>query len=208
MILPTIKLKHLVLTMLFLIMIVPVFNTSELYYEYSTLKAWKKESIPYFLAITFEFSVFLCIVGGVRAAGIFFALISLVIGLLFHIRFTDIRQVNNWYEHKFIFAVVVQIGISTANFFLAEFYVFLLRKENGFVTWKKILHKIKSATVVKAVIEKAVTELEKLKKILSREVADLEIRVAELKQEENSLQQNIATLIKRKAAHSKGFTVE
>jgi hypothetical protein len=198
-----IELKHVVLFALFLILVVPVFNTSSLYGDISTLKDHtEKEIARYFLGFTFEFCIFLCVYAGYRPAGVFFAFVSLFIGLLFHIQFKDVRHIDNWYEHKFISSVVIQIGISSLVYFLSELYVSIIRKQEALLKLAELSSRIAELDSIKSPLEQEVSELEQKLKLLTKEEGSQKFRIAELKENENIIEQAIVSLQKKKAGLS------
>ncbi len=199
----SIELKHVVLFALFLILVVPVFNTSSLYGDISTLKDHtEKEIARYFLGFTFEFCIFLCVYAGYRPAGIFFAFVSLFIGLLFHIPFEDVRHIDNWYEHKFISSVVIQIGISSLVYFLSELYVSIIRKAEALVKIVELIRRIAGLNTTKSLLEQEISEREQKIKLLIIEENTRNMTLSEISEKENSIKQGIAALQKKKAGMS------
>jgi hypothetical protein len=198
-----IELKHVVLFALFLILVVPVFNTSSLYGEISDLKDPIEKNIArYFLGFTFEFCIFLCVYAGYRPAGIFFAFVSLIIGLLFHIKFTDIRHIDNWHERKFISSVIIQVGISSLVYILSEIYVLIIRKKEALVKLSELIKQIAGLNTIKELLEQEVSEIEQNIKELSKTEETKKLNVAALEEKENNLEQSITALQKKKAGMS------
>jgi hypothetical protein len=201
-----IKIKHAVLTTLLLILVVPVFNTANLYGRYSELTGMEKDIARYFLGITLEISIFVCVKAGYRPAGIFFAFLSLLIGLLYHVRFDDVRYFNYWYTHQFIVAVLIQTGISSAVYFLSELYVSLIRKEQDFQLWSETKKKIEQDNLeLKNIIAQLRVGNSQLEIIEHKEkIATSNLTHAQ--QEYNKIKQEIASLKKAKANASRGVT--
>lgn len=194
-----IQIKHAVLATLFLILVVPVFNTSNLYGKYSDLQGLEKEIARYFLGITFEIAIFVCVKAGYRPAGIFFALVSLVIGLLFHVPFSDIRYFNDWYQHKFISSVTIQIGISSMVYFLSELYVLLLKKEQAYINYDFLIKETSR-------LEQEITDQKKKLDEVFEKTLHLTKSEIDTSLSKHKLEQEIIALQKRKAGMSRGVT--
>jgi hypothetical protein len=203
-----IQLKHLVLATLILILIVPVFNTSHLYGRYSDLEGIEKVTVTYFLGITFEIAIFICVLAGYRPAGIFFAIISFLIGLLYHIQFDDIRTINFYHTHSFISKVVIQIGINSLVYFLSELYVILIRKETKIKTIKDLTEELKQLEITISeklnFISTLQSEAEQLEKVklehqsesrrLKKESEKLQTEITELTEEREHLRKSIIAI--------------
>ena len=190
-----IKLKHVILFTLFLILIVPVFNTSGLYGSVSHLEGIEKTIARYFVGITFEFAIFICVYAGYRPAGIFFAFLSFIIGMLYHIEFTDIRNINFWYQRSFISSVVMQVGISSLVYFLSELYVLILDKDIKTIKLSELNKRL-------AELNTPVSEKEQDAIRLEQGNKELDKNRIELISQNLKLQQDIKALQKKKAGMS------
>lgn len=203
------KMKHAVLTALFAILIVPILNTANLYGTYSDLSGLEKDFARYLLGGAIEYAIFLCVKGGYRPAGIFFAFLSLIIGSIYHVHYNDIRDFNGYYTREFHAAIIIQIAISSAVYFLSEFYVFLLKKEAAIKTIKQLekevsdnVVELSSILIRKQDLEKSLIlveqQINKGKSIIEKESIEIE----KLYTTKSSIEHEISSLKKKKAGMS------
>jgi len=191
------KLKNLILVTLILVLVVPVLNTAHLYGHYSDLSGLQKNIATYFIGITFEIAVFLCVKAGYRPAGIFFAIVSLLIGLLYHVPFSDIRSFDQYYTHSFISKVVIQVSISTLGYFLSELYVLILKREQNELQANRT-----EGDIILLNIEKGILADEL--KLLSNDLQEARTLISK----RDKLEQEIISLQKQKAGMSRTLTKE
>lgn len=115
--------KHAILGALILCLIVQAFNTGSLYSHTSNLEDVLRIIAGVFVGIGFEAAIFICVLAGSKWAGRVFAVFSLVVGLLFHNDFDDLRDINFWYTKHFISTSIMQVICNLLSLFLSELYV-------------------------------------------------------------------------------------
>jgi|GEM_PF-5242688 hypothetical protein len=196
------KMKHAVLIALGAILIVPILNTANLYGTYSNLEGLEKDFARYLLGAAIEYAIFLCVKGGYRPAGIFFAFLSLIIGSIYHVHYDDIRNFNGYYTREFHAAIIIQIAISSAVYFLSEFYVFILKKEAAIKTIKQLekevsdnLLELSSIAIRKQDLENSLTDK-------TKDYHRAENNLMNSYKERERIEQEIAQLKKVKAGMS------
>ena len=213
-----ITVNHFILAALFLALIVQVFNTSSLFMSYSNLLDPYKQIAGYFVGLSFEFSIFICIYAGSRSAGAFFAIITFFCGILYHNHWKevviDFDTSTFYFSTAFLSSTLIQFMNSVLSWFLSELYI----------EKQKLTILLYELTDVNQQIINATTDLELLKieiEILNKEKADIQKSISkdkvqhsemlndlsQWKQTREDLRQEIFHLQKKKAGASKGVNV-
>lgn len=117
------NIKDAILGALILCLIVQAFNTGSLYSHTSNLEDVLRIIAGVFVGIGFEAAIFICVLAGSKWAGRVFAFFSLVVGLLFHNDFNDLRNIDFWYTKHFISTSIMQVICNLLSLFLSELYV-------------------------------------------------------------------------------------
>ena len=192
-----ISIKTAILAALVLLLVVQTLNTGTLYSNYSHLE---KDGLRFlagaFVGIGCEFAIFICIMAGSRFAGLTFALLSFVVGILFHNEFKDLREIDFWTTRAFLSTTVMQIVNSSLVWFLSELYVKKLNEE-------RLIQEI-------PVAEKHLSEVKQELATLQHEFQSKNNLLTQFKQEleglsekKHLLEQQIISLQKRKAGMSR-----
>lgn len=214
--------NYLILTALILALVVQVFNTSALYSSGSNLLGLENEIAGYFIGISAEFAIFICILSGSREAGGWFAILSFFVGILFHDHWSEFvldipHFPDNWYligKHKaFYSTTLLQIINSALVWFLSELYVQKQEKAAGQQNLAELQQNLADHEQKKARLQQDLTDLEqeynRKQKTLSsyqQELIQLESTEKELKNRKARLEQDIISLQKRKAGMSRSAT--
>lgn len=214
-----IQIKHVVIVMLSLMLVVPMLNLASLYGGIQP-EGIHKAFLPYLLGVAFETSVVICLWGDKRILGIFFAILSCIYGMLYHIDFDDIRNFDNWYKKSFLVPAFIQFGISSVGYFLAEFLILLIRLEKKAESIKDLIKQETGLQQVIAGLQQFISNLQQEvirneqkveQKKQQIETLDLEEQnkrnvIAELDHTIEQRKQEIITLQKTKAGMSRKST--
>jgi hypothetical protein len=214
--------NYLILFSLVLALIVQVFNTSALYSSGSNLIGLENQIAGYFIGISAEFAIFICILSGSRAAGGWFAILSFFVGILFHDHWSEFvldipHFPDNWYlisKHKaFYSTTLLQIINSALVWFLSELYVEKQQKAAGQQTLADLEQNITAYEQKTAQAQQDLTDLEQERK---RKLSQLEnisssiirrnIEEKEAEKRKAELEQEIISLQKRKAGMSRNVS--
>jgi hypothetical protein len=159
--------KRLVLAALFLSLIVLMENTANLYGYISNLKDFQKTMAMYFMGISAEVAIFICIYCGSQTAGFVFALLSFLVGMTFHNWNQPVffYSANDWTNFQFI---------PTKHFFAS---LLLQLINSSIVLYLSILHvKIENLLSMNdqlRIMKEAVTAVERRRNDLERQCDDL-----------------------------------
>jgi hypothetical protein len=206
-----ITVNHFILAALFLALIVQVFNTSSLFMSYSNLQDPYKQIAGYFVGLSFEFSIFICIYAGSRSAGAFFAIITFFCGILYHNHWKevviDFDTSTFYFSTAFLSSTLIQFMNSVLAWFLSELYI----EKQNIVQANQSLSKLKSELAdLSFHISNKVSESKTINESISHDRILYNKMVNELaqwEQKRESLKQEISTLQKQKAGASKGQNV-
>lgn len=191
--------KHLILFALFLALLVQVFNTASLYKSFSHLDEPLRFISSMFIGVSAEFAIFVCIYAGSRSAGASFAILSFFVGIMFHNNFSDVTQIDFWYQKNFLSSSLMQIINSVLVWFLSELYVKKLKEQNLKTEFPKTEQDLKD---VQKELKNSRESLDYTNVVLS----DLKQEYEVLTQKKSKLEQDIVSLQKRKAGMSKAET--
>jgi hypothetical protein len=203
--------KHFILVSLFLALTVQVFNTSSLYISFSNLENPYKIIAGYFIGVSAEFSIFICIYAGSRAAGGWFAIITFFCGILFHNHWQEV-QINiersiYYFPTAFLSSTILQFMNSVLVWFLSELYI---EKRNAAVIYKSIAELEQNQCELKCEWESLATQIDKSKKALTEAENKYSLMnndLSQWEQKKEKLQQDITTLQKQKAGASRGVNL-
>lgn len=180
------KKKHLILIALILPLITQMANTANLYKSITNLEGWEKIIGSYFIGLSAEYSIFVCIYVGSRSAGACFAILSFFVGILFHdhwdyfvVDFKNIIRdpMHLTYHKDFLKSTILQFINNLLTWYLAELYVKELKKE-GYINEE-------------ADISKRIADLRNKEAEESRRVAEVSRILAEKQKEERLLKNSI-----------------
>ena len=210
-----IKIQHIILFALILPLITQMFNTANLYQSGSNLYGWEKLIAAYFVGVSFEFSIFVCILAGSRTAGAWFAILSFFVGILFHdswdyfiIDFPNVIKdpMHISYHKKFYTTTLLQLINSILVWFLSELYVTKLKETKVNKALADLEQKV-------ADTEQQLAEQIQKSAGLNRILADtdnvLQSRrndIVESNQRLTEIELEIKSLQKKKAGMSRGIT--
>ena len=199
----TINVRYFILVCLLLALTVQVFNTSNLYMSFSNLTDPYRTLAGYFIGISAEFSIFICILAGSRAAGGWFAIITFFCGILFHNHWNEVQF--DWINKQFYFptpflsSTLLQLMNSVLVWFLSELYI---EKQKAITISKSIAeleqqnrHLEQLALNQKEQIknyEVAISAIEYNYKTMNSELSEWESKRDRLKQEITTLQKTKA----------------
>lgn len=208
--------SHFILAALFLALTVQVFNTSNLYIGFSNLPDPYKTIAGYFIGLSAEFSIFICIYAGSRAAGGWFAIITFFAGILFHDHWKEVYiNIDERYFHfptPFLSSTLLQFMNSVLVWFLSELFIEKQKITENMQTLAELNETISETkqriTLLNIEVEilndeKKAIELQKTKH--NAEYANMLLDLSNYEHKRDSLKQEITTLQKQKAGASKGI---
>ena len=214
--------NYLILFSLILALVVQVFNTSALYSSGSNLLGLENEIAGYFIGVSAEFAIFICILSGSRAAGGWFAILSFFVGILFHDHWSEFvldipHFSDNWYligKHKaFYSTTLLQIVNSALVWFLSELYVEKQEKAAGQQTLAELEQNLTAYQQKAAALKQELAGLEQMKTLQEEHSQNIQKRITHLNNEEKEaqqrkaeLEQEIISLQKRKAGMSRNVS--
>jgi len=202
------KIKHLILFALVLPLITQMFNTANLYQSISNLYGWERLVASYFVGVSFEISIFVCILSGSRSAGAWFAVLSFVVGIFFHdswdyfiVDFQNVLKdpVHIGYHKKFYYTTLLQFINSVLVWFLSELYVSKIKLEGNLEEEKHLNNRLHSLRMEVADLSSRSTELNTITVERERSITEANKRLTKLEQE-------IVSLQKKKAGMSRTLT--
>jgi hypothetical protein len=206
--------SHFILIALFLALTVQVFNTSNLYIGFSHLPDPYKTIAGYFIGLSAEFSIFICIYAGSRSAGAWFALITFFCGILFHDHCKEVYiNLDERYFHfptAFLSSTLLQFMNSILVWFLSELFIQKRNTTEAIHNLSDLQQKhtalqqeiISRENHIEAIRESEAEVLKDKTKVLNRfEAMNTELALWSYKRD--TLIQEIKTLQKKKAGASR-----
>lgn len=212
-----IHVRHFILAALFLALIVQVFNTASLFMSYSNLADPYRQIAGYFVGLSFEFSIFICIYAGSRKAGGWFAIITFFCGILYHNHWPEViidYHSNTYYfPTAFLSSTLLQLMNSVLAWFLSELYIEKISATRSIQTLAELEQKIKIAKSTCENFDQRFLQDEQeynifleSKKQTEQLYTSMEKELSEWEHKRDTLKQEITTLQKQKAGASKGLT--
>lgn len=179
--------NNLILIVLALALLVQVFNAASLYASFSNLNDIMKFIGAAFIGISAEIGIFTCVYAGSSRAGKYFAILSFIVGVLFHATFSRFEQIDFWTTKNFFASTLMQIINSSLVWFLSELYVERTEADRTKSDYKKIKQNLTTA-------KEDIRQMEQIRTVLYSDIEIIEQRKAELEQEVKKLQKSKAGL--------------
>ncbi len=202
--------KHFILISLFLALIVQVLNTSSLYIGFSHLADPYRTIAGYFIGISAEFSIFICIYAGSRAAGASFAVITFFCGILFHNHWPEVQMNFNeghfYFPTPFLSSTLLQLMNSVLVWFLSDLFIRKHETEKASDRLETVLMQEVSVKMNIGIMSDRILKAQSEHADIKKAFDQMNIELSEFNHKKETLQQEIITLQKKKATASRGVS--